>query len=311
MSNLLINEPPLQVLPSLATSINCALNDRLPDGKYSSGGLNEAIVLQQIHYWIENVKTTGRVIDGEKWIYNSIASWGDNFPFWGENTIRRTLQNLEMIGLVKSRKDLNKIKIDQTKWYTINYNALSSLPFTNNHKPFTQNGQMDCPNWVNGLPILGKPIPETTSENTSETTKEEGGEPLPPPPTEIKKPATPKKEKTPKPPKPASVIIYRKITHRYPPGAMDTVIEAAVGNEPGALEFWRQVVLGYIGQGWNPANINGMIEFYKRGEVPSKPKAFNGNGNSNGTNGNSGTTLSGEQREAYKILMSQIKQEAK
>ena len=35
MSKLLINEHPLQVLPSLATKI----------------GLNEAIVLQQIHYW--------------------------------------------------------------------------------------------------------------------------------------------------------------------------------------------------------------------------------------------------------------------
>ena len=34
--SLLISEPPLQVLPSLAVKI----------------GLNEAIVLQQIHYWL-------------------------------------------------------------------------------------------------------------------------------------------------------------------------------------------------------------------------------------------------------------------
>ena len=36
MSNLLINESPLQVLPTLATYI----------------GLNEAIFLQQVHYWL-------------------------------------------------------------------------------------------------------------------------------------------------------------------------------------------------------------------------------------------------------------------
>ena len=36
MSRLLIDEPPLQVLPSLAREI----------------GLNEAIMLQQIHYWL-------------------------------------------------------------------------------------------------------------------------------------------------------------------------------------------------------------------------------------------------------------------
>lgn len=35
-AQLLINEPPLQVLPTLAKTI----------------GLNEAIVLQQVHYWL-------------------------------------------------------------------------------------------------------------------------------------------------------------------------------------------------------------------------------------------------------------------
>ena len=37
MSNLLIEEPPLQVLPSLALAV----------------GLNEAIILQQMHYWLK------------------------------------------------------------------------------------------------------------------------------------------------------------------------------------------------------------------------------------------------------------------
>ncbi|WLF74824.1 hypothetical protein Q3V38_08385 [Limosilactobacillus fermentum] len=47
--SLLIEEPPLQVLPSLAKSI----------------GLNEAIVLQQIHYWI---RKSNNLKDGHKWI---------------------------------------------------------------------------------------------------------------------------------------------------------------------------------------------------------------------------------------------------
>lgn len=38
MSKLLIEEPPLQVLPSLAVTI----------------GLNEAIIIQQIHYWLRD-----------------------------------------------------------------------------------------------------------------------------------------------------------------------------------------------------------------------------------------------------------------
>ena len=40
MSKLLINEQPLQVLPSLAEAI----------------GLNQAIALQQVHYWLENAR---------------------------------------------------------------------------------------------------------------------------------------------------------------------------------------------------------------------------------------------------------------
>ena len=42
MSNLLTQEPPLQVLPSLAVAI----------------GLNEAIVLQQVHYLLNYATTT-------------------------------------------------------------------------------------------------------------------------------------------------------------------------------------------------------------------------------------------------------------
>lgn len=37
MSKLLINEPPLQVLPSFAQNI----------------GLHEVIILQQVHYWVD------------------------------------------------------------------------------------------------------------------------------------------------------------------------------------------------------------------------------------------------------------------
>ena len=40
MGNLLINEPPLQVLPSLAAKI----------------GLDNAIFIQQLHYWLLIIK---------------------------------------------------------------------------------------------------------------------------------------------------------------------------------------------------------------------------------------------------------------
>ena len=127
-ANLLIDEPPLQVIPSLAKLI----------------GLNEAIVLQQIHYWLVMVRRTrgeklGRMdIHNQPWVYNSVKSWRkSNFPFWSTSTIRRILINLEDKGLIISSKEFeldlesldysSKDVPDQTLYYTINYCVLDSL----------------------------------------------------------------------------------------------------------------------------------------------------------------------------------------
>lgn len=113
MNKLLINEPPLQVLPTLAVAI----------------GLNEAIFVQQLHYWIENKKVAGKVVDGRKWIYNSVREWReDNFPFWSDDTIGRAIKSLIKQGILLTRNDLNNTEFDRTKWYTIDYGVLNRLP---------------------------------------------------------------------------------------------------------------------------------------------------------------------------------------
>ena len=108
MSSLLINESPLTVLPSLAVKI----------------GLNEAIVLQQIHYWMGRSKNER---DGLIWVYKTYDEWKDEFPFWSTRTIQRTINSLEGKNLVISTNEYNKMKIDRTKWYRINYQILESL----------------------------------------------------------------------------------------------------------------------------------------------------------------------------------------
>jgi hypothetical protein len=117
MSSLLIDEYPLVVQPSLAMEI----------------GLNEAIVLQQVHYWIEIEKKSGKkeVIEkhfknGRWWIYNTCEQWQEQFPFWSEKTVWRTIRRLEEMSLLIS-DNFNKYGYDRTKWYTINYDVLESL----------------------------------------------------------------------------------------------------------------------------------------------------------------------------------------
>ena len=93
---LLISEPPLQVLPSLAKAI----------------GLNEAIVLQQLHQSLKN----------QNWICSTIPQWRQEFfPFWSEETIVQIFQNLEGMFL---------IEICQSKgqeYYRLNEEGISKL----------------------------------------------------------------------------------------------------------------------------------------------------------------------------------------
>jgi len=137
MSNLLINESPLQVLPSLAVKF----------------GLNEAIVIQQMHYWLN--KSTN-IQDGEKWVYNSIKCWRDQFPFWSEKTISRIFKKLSDSGII-IKGNYNKSSMDKTLWYRLAYG----------HPGF--NDRTTCPNDTDNLSI---PIPETTTETTTKKKKQ-------------------------------------------------------------------------------------------------------------------------------------------
>ena len=51
-------------------------------------GLNEAIVLQQLHYWLEKNKATATNFqDGRFWTYGTIQEYTDrDFPFWSFDT---------------------------------------------------------------------------------------------------------------------------------------------------------------------------------------------------------------------------------
>ncbi|MEH7436995.1 hypothetical protein V7182_05825, partial [Neobacillus drentensis] len=107
MSRLLVNECPVMVVPSLAMKL----------------GLNEAVVLQQIHYWVE---ASLHVVEGRKWVYKTYREWQRQLPFWSESTIKRAIRSLESQGYLLSA-NWNRLKLDKTKWYTIDYERLMEL----------------------------------------------------------------------------------------------------------------------------------------------------------------------------------------
>ncbi|PIC67998.1 MULTISPECIES: conserved phage C-terminal domain-containing protein [unclassified Sporosarcina] len=108
---LLINEDPIPLLPSLAMKV----------------GLNAALFLQQLHYRLNISKN---IRDGHKWVFNTYDDWMEEFPFWSLNTIKRITYDLEQKGYLISTSKHNRMKIDNTKWYRIDY---EQLPFS--YKP--------------------------------------------------------------------------------------------------------------------------------------------------------------------------------
>lgn len=86
-TSLLMDEEALQVLPSLAVAV----------------GLDEAIVIQQLWYWLNPKRKVGRILEGHRWIFNTYAEWRQsNFPFWSEIHIKRLFLSLEKNGIVIS-----------------------------------------------------------------------------------------------------------------------------------------------------------------------------------------------------------------
>lgn len=119
--NLLIPEPPLQVLPSLAALI----------------GLNESIILQQVHYWTQSNERSKRpdtFQEGYYWTFatfdksqrEGVLSWSDQFPFWNERTIRRAVSRLDEKALLVIG-NFNRKPTDRTQWYRVNYPQLRAV----------------------------------------------------------------------------------------------------------------------------------------------------------------------------------------
>lgn len=151
-ASILFDESPLVVSPQLAKIL----------------GLNEAIILQQLHYWLQK---TPKIKDDRAWIYNSISNWHAQFPFFSVSTIRRTLGKL-VADKVIIKGEFNKATFDKTSWWAIDYEVLNAI---------AQNSKSICSKWANGCvqngqigsPKMNKPIPETNTETNTETNKKE------------------------------------------------------------------------------------------------------------------------------------------
>jgi hypothetical protein len=160
-------------------------------------GLNEALFLQQLHYWLQR---SDNIKDGFAWVYNTCAQWQEQLPFFSDSTIKRTIKSLKEKGLIIV-SSYNKAAFDHTKWYRIDYDQLNDIlneiiedenrindqvkmnqsvnedkisPIDEvkmTHSDRVKMNQsdrvkMNQSDWVK----MTRPIPENTTENTTENT---------------------------------------------------------------------------------------------------------------------------------------------
>jgi hypothetical protein len=89
-------------------------------------GKSAALLLQQIHYWIENEQVHGKMHQGKKWIANSYDSWASDLKIVSKSTIGRCISILKNLRLIFV-ETLSEFKSNRTNWYTINYNRISEI----------------------------------------------------------------------------------------------------------------------------------------------------------------------------------------
>lgn len=147
MTRLLLDEPPLLVMPSLAKAI----------------GLEASIVLQQLHYWSAMARPRD---DGRRWVFNTVTQWAEQFPFWSERTTRRILADLRESGVVDAA-EFNASKGDRTMFYAIDYDRLSVVI---GESASVQTGQTMRPICPEGPAKLATSLKE--QETTTETIKD-------------------------------------------------------------------------------------------------------------------------------------------
>lgn len=119
-SRLLYDEKPLVLIPELARTLKT-----IP----GFSGIDEAVVLQQVHYWvILNQRANRNEHGGFFWTYNTFKDWSEKAfdGLYSISTLKRIFARLEKRGLVISGR-FNKSNTDRTKWYRVNYDELDRL----------------------------------------------------------------------------------------------------------------------------------------------------------------------------------------
>jgi hypothetical protein len=262
------------------------------------GEANAALLLSQLVYWSDKATR----VDG--FIYKSYKDWAEEIGL-SQYQVKRAADYLVKVNLAK--KKLHRADGAPTLHYKVDFDVLvdaiikkldnpkfqlASKPktgFKKASKPdYEESSQSDYKeSSQSDYEESSQSLTETTQETTQEINipeKEHSGttpKNLPDQSSEAKpsdanthpknqspKASKPKKERDPRIDNPA-MVVYRGIAKYYVPDSWRDEVCTVTD-----LELWKSIVKGWIGKGWNPRNVEGMLKVYKEGGL----KERNGNG---------------------------------
>lgn len=120
-------------------------------------GVNEAILIENIYFWVSKNKANGKHYhDGKYWTYNSTKAFSELFYYWSESQIERIIKSLVDKNVIEIG-NYNEMKFDRTRWISLNESVCSIY---RNHK-------MDLTESTKGFNEIATTIPDiNTNINT-------------------------------------------------------------------------------------------------------------------------------------------------
>lgn len=113
-------------------------------------GVPAAVIFENIAFWIKTNERNGRNIhDGKAWMFSSVSSFKETFPYFSEKQIRNSLSKLFVCEFL-TVGNYNKTQYDRTRWFAL----------TEKGNSFVRNDEKDLPKRANGNARKGEPIPD-------------------------------------------------------------------------------------------------------------------------------------------------------
>lgn len=153
-ASLILQEQPLQVLPTLASLL----------------GLEQAVVLQQLYWLLQNPKNGKTLGDGERYIFNTYEGWQVIFPWLSERSLRRVFGELEERGIVMTCQPDGSFS--RRKYYRVSVGAIAKLTYEAAESHLTKTSDDAAKSGASMRPKVALPL--TESSNTENTTTPSG-----------------------------------------------------------------------------------------------------------------------------------------